>query len=698
MSAKKAVTTPLKNKLPLPVKPKNSVLLIGALVLIIITAAIYYKSLNIQLTTWDDDYNITNNPDIRTLHGDSVSATIKKTFTSYASGNYHPLTMLSLALDYNKHQLDPKSYHETNLIFHILNTLLVFCFIWLLTQQHWVAFITALLFSIHPMHVESVAWASERKDVLYSFFYLGALCTYLFYLKKEKWKIFFYLLTFFLFSLAVLSKAMAVSLPIAFLVVDFFLDRKLNIKNNIDKIPFILLSLIFGYVAIQAQKSSNAVHVDYYNLIDRILFTCYGIMMYVWKLFVPINLSCYYNYPTKLNGVFPAIVYVSPVIIAAAVFLIYRYFRVVKDSTEGKVLIFGFGFFIISIALVLQILPVGGAIISDRYTYLPYVGLFFMIAYAINNLLENRSEKYSKFKIASIAALVLFSITCCYLSFQRTKVWHDSISLWNNAIENEKFDISPTAYKSRATAYFMAGKYDKAILDYDQYINIINNNPDVFCDRGIAYYNSNKFEEALKNFDRAIQLDPNDLRSYHFRGLSNVNLKKYEETIIDFTKTLELKPDQPFAYYTRGLAYYYLLKYEEALKDYTLAINLNPAYTEAYSNRGLAYFQTRKFEEAIKDYTTAISINPKYSNAYYNRALVYDQLKKYDEAIKDYSSTIQIMPEFAGAYNSRGMDYFAIPKFELALNDLLKAKQMGFAVDENLVKVLEAGVIGMKIK
>lgn len=679
MSAKKTATVSKKESPALKEKPLVPFFLIASFVLIIITTALYYRSLNNQLTTWDDDYYITNNADIRTLHGDSLGITIKKAFTSYVSGNYHPLTMLSLSMDYNKHQLNPKAYHLTSLLLHILNTLLVFCFVGLLSQQKWVAFITALLFAIHPMHVESVAWASERKDVLYSFFYLAALCTYILYLKKENRKALFYVLTFLLFGLSVLSKAMAVSLPIVLLAIDYFQDRKITLKTILEKLPFIVLSLIFGYVAILAQRSSNAVHIDYYNFSDRILFTCYGIMMYVWKVVAPFGLSCYYNYPTKLDGIFPAIVYVSPLLILALLFMIYRSMRLGKD------VVFGFGFFIITIALVLQILPVGGAIIADRYSYLPYIGLFFIVARGINEQIE----KTSNFKIPTLALLTLFVGMCCYLSFQRSKVWHDSISLWENAIQNEKFDVAPLAFKSRATAYYMAGNYEKAISDYDQYIQKTNDNPDVFCDRGIALYNLQKYDDAIKDLDQAILLNPQLLRAYHFRGLSHFNLKNYEESIKDFDLAVLLKSDYPFAYYTRGLSYYYQGKYNEAIKEYTTAISYDSRYIEAYSNRGLSYFQLKKFEEALKDYGTAIEYNPQYANAFYNRALTYDQLKKYQEAINDYSTMIQFLPAFPDAYYYRALDYFTTQQFELALNDALKAKQLGYAVDPHFIEVLE---------
>lgn len=666
-----------------PSKSKSSFFLIAALVLIVVTSALYYKSLNNKLTTWDDDFYITNNADIRTLHGDSIGFTINKTFTSYVAGNYHPLTMLSLCLDYERGKLNPKSYHLTNLILHIINALLVFAFIWLLTKQKWLAFITALLFAIHPMHVESVAWASERKDVLYSLFYLAALCTYIIYYKKENRKPLFYALTFSLFCLAVLSKAMAVSLPLAFIVIDYFLDRKITLKTLLEKAPFFILSIIMGYVAILAQQSSDAVHIDSYNFADRFLFTCYGITMYVWQLFVPTNLSCYYNYPPKVDGVFPAIVYLSPIIVAGFAFLIY------KSQRLGKAVVFGFGFFIITLALVLQILPVGGAIIADRYSYLPYIGLFFIIASGINYLIQNPSGKYSNLKVPAIAATVLFVLMCSYLTMQRTKLWKDSLTLWNDAIKNERFNIAPLAYKSRATAYYMSGQYENAVIDYSENIRLIDNNPETYCDRGIALYYSKKYAAAINDFDKTIQLLPQHLRALHFRGLSYFTLKNYNNAVKDFTGAIALKPYYPFGYYSRGLSLYYLGKNEEALKDYNTAIKQNPQYVEAYSNRGLVLYNLQKFEEAIADYSTAIQVNPQYYNAYYNRALAYTQLKKYEESISDYTTTIKFLPNFASAYYFRALDNFALKKYEAALNDALKAKELGQVIDPNFITLLK---------
>ncbi len=561
MKAKKVEIKKQKKNSPAP-KSFNKLLLLA---LIVITASIYFKSLNNHfITTWDDHGYITENPDIRTLHGDSISYTIKKTFTSNILGNYQPLTMLTYCVEYAKFKLNPKPYHVTNLIFHIFNALLVFCFIWLLTQQQWVAFITALLFAIHPMHVESVSWVSERKDVMYSFFYLASLSTYLLYLKVEKWKWHYYVLAFSLFLLGLFSKAMAVTVPITFFALDYFMGRKINLKGLLEKVPFIVMSLVFGIIAIGAQKSASALEgIANYSFFDRILFSCYGLITYLWKLFLPINQTVFYNYPVKENGMYPLIFLIAPVLILVLGFLIYKYFRLSKD------VVFGLGFFLITIALVLQILPVGDAIIADRYTYLPYIGIFFILARGLNNLWENTSGKFQTFKTPSIIVFVVFSLICCYLTVQQGKVWHDNISLWSNAIE--KFDGAPKSLNNRALSYFQEKQYEKARVDYSRTIQLDDNYPDAHYNRGVVNFDLKNYDDALKDYNAAIMKDPKFARAYNNRG----NL-----------------------YHTLG-------KYDMAIIDYTGAIKYNPKFGKSYCDRAGSYFTIQQFQPALEDALTA---------------------------------------------------------------------------------------------
>ena len=557
------------------IKPFNKLLLLA---LIVITVVIYFKSLNNELiNTWDDHGYVTENQDIRTLNGDSIGYTLKKTFSSYVLGNYHPITMLTYCFEYSKYKLNPKPYHVTNLVIHIFNTLLVVLFIWLLTQQQWVAFITAMLFAIHPMHVESVAWVSERKDVLYTFFSLAALCTYIIYLKKDDLKWRYYTFTLVLFILALLSKAMAVSVPITFFAVDYFLGRKFNTKVIIEKAPFILLSLIIGVVAISAQKSASALDgIVNYNFTDRILFSCYALMTYLWKLFVPINMSCFYNYPVKVNGSYPIAFSIAPFVILALGFLLY------KSMRFGKDIVFGFSFFLITIALVLQILPVGDAIIADRFTYIPYIGIFFIIARWINNVIENKTQRPG-LKLPILGIFALITLTFCYLTIQQSKVWQNSLSLWSNAIE----------------------KYDKAAKSYNN--------------RGLVYYQADQYDKALSDMSRTIQLSDNYTDAHYNRGVVYFSLKRYDEAIADYTIALQQNPKFAKAYNNRGNVYHLTGKYTEAVADYNEAIKYNPKFGKAYCDRAGTYFTAQKFQRALEDALMAqqlgYSVDPRFIDA-----------------------------------------------------------------------------------
>ncbi|HKB43192.1 MAG TPA: hypothetical protein VKC90_02345, partial [Chitinophagaceae bacterium] len=240
---------------------------------------------------WDDKNYIQNNPGLHSIN-------LKEIFSSYVLGNYHPLTMLSLAIEYHFWGLNEAGYHIINVLLHLLNVILVFYAIFLLSNKTGVALIAALLFGIHPLHVESIAWASELKDLLYTFFFLASYIFYLKYIKSNKNKFLFYALLLFMFSL--LSKAMAVSLPLLLLLTDYFKGRKINMTILLEKLPFFILAVIFGVVAIHAQKSSHSIQdINIFTFPQRIIFASYGFITYLLKLLVPSHLSAYYPYPIR---------------------------------------------------------------------------------------------------------------------------------------------------------------------------------------------------------------------------------------------------------------------------------------------------------------------------------------------------------------------------------------------------------------
>jgi len=223
--------------------------IIIVIAILLVTYISFYPSIKNSFTNWDDPGYVTENPKITHLKSDGIEHFFS--FSDFTVGNYHPLTMLSLALDYNSAKLSPARYHKVNVLFHLLNTFLVFLFIYRLSgKKIIVATIVAILFGIHPMHVESVSWVAGRKDVLFTFFFVAGLITYLRYLNKNKQKILFYFFTFILALLSLLCKPAAVTFPLVILLIDFYYKRKFDIKCLLEKIPFFIVSIIFGIISL----------------------------------------------------------------------------------------------------------------------------------------------------------------------------------------------------------------------------------------------------------------------------------------------------------------------------------------------------------------------------------------------------------------------------------------------------------------
>ncbi|MDD5571187.1 MAG: glycosyltransferase family 39 protein, partial [Bacteroidales bacterium] len=266
----------------LPANKKNKDVLFAILVLAI-TFVVFFPSLKCDFTNLDDQYYVLNNPDIKNLSFNNI----KILFSNFYVGNYQPMAMLTYAIEYKISGLNPFAYHFTNFFLHLLNTLLVFIFIKKLSSNIHVAAIASVLFGVHPLHVESVAWISERKDVLYAFFYIAGLITYLKY--KEKNDVKFYLLTILLFVFSCLSKAMAVPFSIMLLLIDYLQMKKINFRIIVDKIPFLAISFTFGLIAIYVQKLQGASTFinnvgGAYSGTDRFFLANYSLFFYIYKM------------------------------------------------------------------------------------------------------------------------------------------------------------------------------------------------------------------------------------------------------------------------------------------------------------------------------------------------------------------------------------------------------------------------------
>jgi tetratricopeptide (TPR) repeat protein len=613
---------------------KKSIL--SAVLVLVVTFAALSPALIANFSNWDDQIMITQNAKIMGMSWDHV----RIWFTTFHERLYHPLVLMSYSIEYHFFGLNPHVFHATNLALHLFNTLFVLWFIFLLSRNGIVAIITALLFGIHPMHVESVLWLSERKDVLYSFFFLGSLISYLYFLKDNKKR--FYYLSFFIFILSLLSKSMAMTLPFVLLLCDYILNVRIGKDNLISKLPFFALSFVFGMITVLGHYEPGVKGREFsFSFIGNLVSACQNIVFYLIKLFLPFKLSCIYPATDRIQNIPQIIFFFAPLIVIALIAL------AVYSAKYSKIGIFGGLFFLVTIAPVTQILPVGLVIPADRYTYIPYIGLFYIFA-------EGCLWAYGRFdkKIVTVL-LVLMFLALSVLAFERALVWRDSIPLWDNAIQN---------YNNVALAYYNRG---------DEY-----------------FLKKNNYEKALYDFRQAIMADPDDVDAYINMGLISYFKHDYRNAIFMYDKSIEISNKVPEAYLNRGNAFNALGKHDNALSDYNQALKMRPAYLEGWLNRGNLYMKTGNPDRAISDFDRAIELKPDYTDAYNNRGNAYFKKGDLTSAYLDFTRTILSDPRYANAYYNRAVVSSMRGDSASALSDALKARSLGMNVDPQVIEKL----------
>jgi len=617
------------------------------IVLAIVTFIVFFPSLKCEFTNWDDGTYVTEDPMIWKLDGHAI----KEIFSTPVSLNYHPLTMLSLAIDYTFDKLNPYYYHLNNVLIHILNTLLVFVFIQLLVRgynqrvppetfranQFIVALITSVFWAIHPMRVESVTWVAERKDVLYMFFFLLSLIFYLRYLdeKKIKWMV----ICFLMFICSCLSKGMGVVLPVVLVLIDWFYGetktfRKIS-QSIIKKAHFFIAAIIFGIVAFKIQSGGAIAAMGTFTLFQRLTFGCYGFIMYIWKLILPVNLSAFYPYPfTDAQGNIPNIYYASPFIVLtialAIVFLMW------KKPEAGKILAFGFAFYFIAVALVLQFVSVGSVIMADRYAYASYTGIFFIIGYFFDYVKKKVSSSASiVFLIALISVAGYFS----YLTHERTKIWTNAETLWTDAMN--QYPFIEIAYENRGIYYKDHNMLDKMLKDYEFVTQKLHSrNEKIWSNLGNLYGLLKEFDKSLNAYSQAIDINPKNASTYLNRAITYSMMGQYEKSVPDFDTSLSLAPDVALTYKNRAYTLMQLGQYDKSVADYDKAIQLYSYDTLSYLNRGISKFNAQKYSESLEDFKKFISMSPNNREAYYNASVAAKNIGSFSEALH-YAQTAQ---------------------------------------------------------
>jgi Tfp pilus assembly protein PilF len=609
-----------------------------------VTFIAYLPSLGNGFINWDDNFYVTENAYLK-------NHDLRGLLTMNLGGNYHPLTMASLALNYSISGLDAGSYHWLNLLLHLANTALVFLFVRALTGGRlWTSVVTALFFGIHPMHVESVAWISERKDVLYGFFYLIALLTYLRYLDGGRWA--WLLATLVAFVLSAASKPAAVVLPATLLLIDYFRRRRFDTRIFLEKVPFFAISFAVGILTVMAQRSVGAMAgATIWSLGQRFLFASLGTVMYLAKLLVPVHLSAVYPLPNTSGAPFGSEYYAAPVILAVFLLAIVILFR------RSRPVLFGLGFFFINIVLVLQVVSVGAALMADRYTYLPYIGLFFALAWWLDEPVLR-----GWFPVKSILAgiLILLVPFCLVETWKRCRIWKDPEVFWNDTIGKYPRRVVD-AYYNRGNYRTRQGRQDEALADYSQALLLNDKIPRIWYNRGLLFAQMGRNDSAQVDFDHVVRLTPTNVDALNNRGAMK---------------------------YRRG-------DFAGALADFNRVVEINPEYRDGYLNRAMVLYDMKEYERSVVDRKRGIELDPQkpgIDQEYGSLGETLQRLSRHPEAIDAFNRSISAAAgqndRLAGHYLARSYSWVALRDRARALADAREAQRLGAKVDPAYLRSL----------
>ena len=668
--------------------------------IIVLTIIVFFPSLSGgYLLTYDDNLQIVNNPDVLNLSWQSF----KNYFTTYYVRSYQPLASLSFGLEYYFFGLNPMVPHITNLVLHLLNIVVVSILLTNLTPHLKTLniFIVAV-FAIHPLQGELLGWISTRSTLIVSFFMLLSILYYVKYVKSDikHNSYFWYSLVFFVLSL--FSKPSGIILPFILLLIDYLYRRRMSVKLFVEKIPFFIGLFVIGVVSLISRKIYKAPveeiatqgYSEYYNLYEKISIASQSIFLYLKKSFFPNDLFIYYGYPYRIgeNATIGFSFLIAPLlmlVISILCWLVYRRF----SNEDNRIWIFGLGFFLVNIFLVINIVSFSATFFNERYMYVSILGVFIAVAVLIHSIIKNTPLlKYAFFTIFAIFLFQLGSI-----SNERASLWKSDLTLWTHV---EKFKgQSSQPYRVLGKIYANNKDYNKAVAYYN---NGIKKNPysiDLYYWRSFSIAELGDFNYALTDLNRVIS-SKNELKGAAFYqkslifkklnlldsariNLDSAKVYNVEKALFEDNNSLNANNIQQIERATlqRIDSFIKLKKYDKALDNYetlSLLVTNNLSYQ---IEKGKLESQLQKWNASIKTFSKVIETNPNHKIARLNRAYAFFITQKHEESIKDYSYVLTTLKENSGEiYYYRALVYIVNKEYAKACNDLQAAKSKGYKV------------------
>ena len=660
------------------------------------TLAVFWALKNNEFVNLDDNVYVTENLYVQaglTFKGLSWA------FTTTHASNWHPLTWLSHMLDCQLFGLKPTGHHLTSLLLHIVNTLLLFLVLRRMTGALWRSSFVAALFALHPLHVESVAWVAERKDVLSTFFWMLTMWTYIRYVERPRLDR--YLLVLVSFVPGLMAKPMLVTLPFVLLLQDYWpLGRfqfnppsppfrkgghrrpepawyptcspsELSVSREtagkgpdfgagrwggfesiyplrlvLEKVPFFALSAVSSFLTFYAQKSGGAVvPLELFPIENRIATALVSYVGYIGKMIWPHHLAVFYPY----SGMLPAWQ-----VAGAGLLLVWACVLVIRYARSRPYLLVGWLWYLGTLVPVIGLVQVGSQAMADRYTYVPLIGLFIMMAMGIPDLLAGWRYRRIVLGISGGLLLLIFMI----VTWRQAGHWYNSITLFEHALDVTA--NNSIIHNSLGFVLAEKGKDEEASAHYTEALRFKPNYAEAHNNLGVVLGRQGNIREAIAHYTDALRFKPNFADAHYNLGFTLGREGNIKEAIAHYREALRIKPDYADAHNNLGVALVRQGNFKEAIAHFTEALRIKPDYTEVYCNLGNALSEQGRIEEAITHYTKALQIKPDYVGAHYNLGNALVRQGNIQEAITHYAKTLRIKADFAEAHFALGLAYLMI--------------------------------------
>lgn len=654
-----------------PVTSKLVMLAIAGVLLAIILLFVHNQTVYSKAVAFDDNQyvfenNLVKNPSISSVKKFFVEVLNPSTVTGY----YQPLAMISLMVDsaLGGSKSNMHIFHITSLCIHILNSFLVLILLYLLFKKIWLGFVGGLMFGIHPVAIEEIAWISERKSLLATLFLLISLILYVLYVKSGKKR--HIIISMIVFVLALMSKPIAVSLPVIILILDYFWFKRLSFMALFEKIPYFIIAIVSTVIAFISQNNTAGIEVttQSLNIFQIALLVCYNNIFYLWKILIPTGLSPYYSFIDPISLSNPS--YLVPGILTLILII-----GLVFTWRKSKHLLVGYLFFIISLLPTVGILKVTDSMTCYKYAYFPSIGVLICIIILFHNLANKKISKQAK-SIIIIFVVCLISISEIYASNIYSTKWKDSETLYNHMLTINP--NSPTILNAVGTVYYNDNKFDKSLEYYNKSVSINPSIGSTYIYLGAVYAAKEQNDEAISAYQKAIEFHKKSIKSgqtsvnqvytYFNLGLIYKSENKLEMAQEMFEEAIKQNPNYIDASLELAITLNRLGKFDDAVSICKNIINKYPNTEAAYTYLGVILAENGQYKEAVSQISISLSKNPYYPYAYYSLGNVLANDKKYTEAAMCYDEAIRLEPGNIKIYNDYGKLYAQQGKFENAIS------------------------------